>query len=65
ASVLTSASTRTLGVGLQYYLSQNQSFPKWNELMAASIVSALPAVVLFLIVQRHIVTGLAHGSVKG
>lgn len=65
ASVLTSASTRTLGVGLQYYLSENYSLPKWNELMAASIVSAVPAVVLFLLVQRHIVTGLAHGSVKG
>ncbi|MFZ0216106.1 MAG: carbohydrate ABC transporter permease [Candidatus Dormiibacterota bacterium] len=65
ASVLTSSSTRTLGVGLQYYLSENYALPKWNQLMAASIVSALPAVILFLVVQRHIVTGLAHGSVKG
>ena len=65
ASVLTSPATRTLGVGLQNYLSETYALPKWNQLMAASIVSAVPAVVLFLIVQRHIVTGLAHGSVKG
>lgn len=65
ASVLTSPSTRTLGVGLQYYLSENYSLPEWNQLMAASVISALPAVVLFLFVQRYIVTGLAAGSVKG
>ncbi len=65
ASVLTSPSTRTLGVGLQYYLSENYSLPEWNQLMAASVISALPAVVLFLFVQRYVVTGLAAGSVKG
>lgn len=65
ASVLTSPTTRTLGVGLQYYLSQNYSLPEWNQLMAASLISAVPAVVLFLFVQRYIVTGLAAGSVKG
>jgi multiple sugar transport system permease protein len=65
ASVLTSPTTRTLGVGLQYYLSENYSLPEWNQLMAASVISAVPAVVLFLFVQRYIVTGLAAGSVKG
>lgn len=65
ASVLTSPTTRTLGVGLQYYLSQNYSIPEWNQLMAASVISAIPAVILFLFVQRFIVTGLAAGSVKG
>ncbi|MBO0744610.1 MAG: carbohydrate ABC transporter permease [Candidatus Dormibacteraeota bacterium] len=65
ASVLTSPTTRTLGVGLQYYLSENYSIPEWNQLMAASVISAVPAVVLFLFVQRYIVTGLAAGSVKG
>lgn len=65
ASVLTSPATRTLGVGLQYYLSENYSLPEWNQLMAASVISAIPAVILFLFVQRYIVTGLAAGSVKG
>lgn len=65
ASVLTNPSTRTLGVGLQYYLSENYSLPEWNQLMGASVISAVPAVVLFLFVQRYIVTGLAAGSVKG
>jgi ABC-type glycerol-3-phosphate transport system permease component len=64
ASVLTTPATRTLGIGLQYYLAENYSFPEWNQLMGASIVSALPAVALFLLVQRYIVTGLTGGSLK-
>jgi len=62
ASVLTSPETRTLGVGLQYYLAENYAFPQWNQLLGASITSALPAVLLFLPVQRYIVTGLIGGS---
>lgn len=65
AGALTSPATRTLGVGLQSFLSENYSLPQWNQLMGASIVSAVPAVILFLFVQRHMVTGLSAGSVKG
>jgi multiple sugar transport system permease protein len=65
AGALTSPSTRTLGVALQTFLSQTYSLPQWNQLMGASIVSAVPAVILFLLVQRHMVTGLSAGSVKG
>ncbi|MBX6755026.1 MAG: carbohydrate ABC transporter permease [Thermorudis peleae] len=65
ASVLTSPATRTLAVGLQYYAAQNYAFPLWNQLMGASLVSAIPAVVLFFFVQRYIVQGLAAGSLKG
>jgi multiple sugar transport system permease protein len=64
ASVLTSPTTRTIGVGLQNYVAEN-TLPLWNQLMAASIVSAVPAVILFMIVQRWIVAGLAAGSTKG
>jgi multiple sugar transport system permease protein len=64
ASVLTSPATRTVSVGLQSYLAENQ-LPLWNQLMAASIVSAVPAVILFMVVQRWIVAGLSSGSLKG
>ena len=64
ASVLTSPATRTVSVGLQSYVAENQ-LPLWNQLMAASIVSAVPAVILFMVVQRWIVAGLASGSLKG
>ena len=65
ASVLTSPETKTLGPGLQYYVSESFSIPYWNLLMAASLVVAVPAMILFLVVQRYIVAGLAAGSLKG
>jgi ABC-type glycerol-3-phosphate transport system permease component len=65
ASVLTNPDTKTLGPGLQYYVSESFSIPYWNLLMAASLVVAVPAMILFLVVQRYIVAGLAAGSLKG
>jgi len=65
AVVLTSPQTKTLGPGLQYYVSESFAVPYWNLLMAASLVVAVPAVILFLIVQRYIVAGLAACSIKG
>jgi multiple sugar transport system permease protein len=65
ASVLTGPGTHTLGVELQGFLADSLAIPQWNELMAASIVSSVPALLLFLIVQRWIITGLSAGATKG
>lgn len=65
ASVLTDPDTKTLGPGLQFFVSESFSIPYWNLLMAASLVVAVPAMILFLVVQRYIVAGLAAGSLKG
>lgn len=62
ASVMTNADTRTLAVGLRAYASQTDVF--WNQLMAASVVVSLPVLIGFMIVQRHLVTGLSTGAVK-
>ena len=37
---------------------------QWNYLMAASILSIVPVFVLFLFVQRRLVSGLTAGAVK-
>jgi N,N'-diacetylchitobiose transport system permease protein len=37
----------------------------WGPLMAGSIMTALPVVIFFLIIQRNIATGLTAGAVKG
>jgi multiple sugar transport system permease protein len=37
----------------------------WNEMMAAAVIFALPALAFFLIVQRYLVAGLMAGAVKG
>lgn len=37
----------------------------WNGLMAASVVSTLPMIIIFVILQKWFVQGLAAGAVKG
>ncbi len=41
-----------------------RSSVRWNELMAAILMSTLVPVTMFLLVQRYIVKGLTAGSVK-
>lgn len=38
---------------------------KWNEMIAMSIVTILPSLVLFFAAQKHFVEGVTSGSVKG
>ncbi len=37
----------------------------WGELMAASVITTLPVVILYMFIHRWMVEGLAAGSVKG
>jgi multiple sugar transport system permease protein len=62
AAVLTTKDTRTVAIGLQQYASEQGTF--WNEVMAASLVVSLPMVLVFLLLQRFLVSGLTAGSVK-
>jgi ABC-type glycerol-3-phosphate transport system permease component len=67
ASVLTKNDTRTVGIGMQLFVSTaaDGGLPQWNNLMAAGIITAVPAVVLFILIQRYLISGLTAGSVKG
>jgi ABC-type glycerol-3-phosphate transport system permease component len=37
---------------------------EWGPVMAFSVIVSLPAVILFAIVQRNIITGLMSGFTK-
>ena len=37
----------------------------WGELMAASVITTLPVVILYMFIHRWMVEGLAAGAVKG
>jgi len=52
---------------LMAWLLQNQTNrgTAWGPLMAGAIITSLPVVVFFLIIQRNIATGLTAGAVKG
>ncbi|MBB2744181.1 UNVERIFIED_ORG: arabinogalactan oligomer/maltooligosaccharide transport system permease protein [Microbispora rosea subsp. rosea] len=53
---------RTLGVGLQQFVGQHWS--DWGLLTASAVLIAIPAAVVFLLVQRHLVAGLTSGATK-
>ena len=53
---------RTVPVGLTLLMGQYNY--QWNQIMAMSVLGCLPVVVLFLIFQRHFVSGLSSGAVK-
>ncbi|UOF89497.1 carbohydrate ABC transporter permease [Fodinisporobacter ferrooxydans] len=67
ASVLTSPATHTVAVGLQAYIASGEAGGDvyWGQLMAASLTSGLPIVIIFLFFQKYIMGGLASGAVKG
>ena len=58
-----STSTRTLPIGLHLFIGEYQI--RWDLLTAGGVLSVLPVIVGFLIVQKRLVAGLAAGSVKG
>ena len=59
----TSTGSRTWPVGLQLMVGEFQL--PWGTLAAGGIVSIVPVVILFAMVQRALVRGLTAGAVKG
>ncbi len=53
---------KTLTVGIVSLNTQNQVH--WNDMMAASSVSCLPLIVLFLCFQKYFIAGMTSGAVK-
>ncbi|MFD5325167.1 carbohydrate ABC transporter permease [Streptomyces sp. NPDC127092] len=54
---------RTLPVWLSSF--QSSFGTDWGATMAAATLFALPALLVFLALQRHVTSGLASGAVKG
>ncbi len=55
---------RTVAVGLQQFIGGQYS-ENWGPFAAGSIIASIPIVIIFLSLQRYIVSGLTAGSVKG
>ena len=60
---LSSASNFTLPVGLNTLFSTPDYI--WGRMMAASLVTALPVVIMYAMSERFIKSGLTAGGVKG
>jgi len=55
---------RTVAVGLQQFIGGQYS-QNWGPFAAGSILASIPIVIIFLSLQKYIVSGLTAGSVKG
>jgi len=53
----------TAPVGLRFFVSGFSE--QWGYFAAGSIIAAIPVVVLFLFLQKYLVSGLTAGAVKG
>ena len=58
-----SQETRTLPVAIYYYLGFYGR--EWGPLPAASLVSIVPIIVVFVFFQRYFLSGMTGGGVKG
>lgn len=59
------SSNRTVPVVIGNYSGATQFDQPWGPIMAASIVVTVPLIILVLVFQRNIVSGLTAGAVKG
>ena len=64
SSLLQSPEKKTLAVGLYGFINQQYS-ENWGPFAAGALLAAIPVVILFIFLQKFIVGGLTHGSVKG
>ncbi|MBF2054651.1 MAG: carbohydrate ABC transporter permease [Candidatus Sericytochromatia bacterium] len=63
--VTNSEMMRTLPVGLAAFKGAFRETTEWGQLMAAGVISVLPALGVFLIGQKYFIQGLMSGSLKG
>ncbi len=59
---ITSEAKRTIPVGMANFIGKYDI--NWGQMTAAGVMTLLPAVVMFMFVQKHIVAGLTQGAVK-
>jgi multiple sugar transport system permease protein len=64
STVLISTPTnKPITVGITQFSSFNMI--AWHYLFAAALLATLPVVVLFMMIEKHLVSGLTSGGVKG
>ncbi|MDO5574935.1 MAG: carbohydrate ABC transporter permease [bacterium] len=55
----------SLPVCMVQFLGDKENPAQWNVLFAACVLCALPLVLMFMILQKQFVNGIAAGAVKG
>lgn len=60
----TNPKDQTLAVGLYGFITSGYD-TKWGPFAAGSVLASVPVVIIFMSLQKYIVSGLTAGSVKG
>jgi multiple sugar transport system permease protein len=60
---LTRTELKTIQIGLRMFISQYSA--EYGLIMAASMVSLIPVLIVFLALQRFFVEGIASTGLKG
>ncbi len=61
-TLISDPNLRTVMVGLYRFIGEHSI--AWNLLIAASVVVSIPTIIVFGLVQRHIVDGVMSGALK-
>ena len=62
-TLISSDLLKPITVGINVFYGFN--FIKWQYLFATSIFATIPVIILFLCIEKHLVSGLTSGGVKG
>lgn len=62
-SLISSSDNFVVSVALA--MTRQQYEVAWNQLMGTALIASLPTLIIFLALQRWLVTGLAEGGVRG
>ncbi len=55
----------TVTVALQMFQGMGEEFLPWGQITAASVIVTLPLVLIVLLFQQRIISGLTAGAIKG
>ncbi|NMO96584.1 carbohydrate ABC transporter permease [Paenibacillus lemnae] len=60
---LTKTELKTIQIGLRMFISQYSA--EYGLIMAASVISIIPVLIVFLVLQKNFVQGVASSGIKG
>jgi multiple sugar transport system permease protein len=61
-TIISSEENKPLTVGIYAFFGKNVI--QWQYLFATALVATVPVVILFLIIEKHLVSGLTAGGIK-
>lgn len=62
---LSKPALRTLTVGVVALKDQGDGISAWNLMIAGTVISLMPMIVVYLFLNRYFIAGITEGSVKG